>query len=86
LSNEKADTIEWAAFYSDCEHEVKRVQSGHRVTLTYNLYVHERLGGVLRRHPAVRPSYYLLFEMVKKMLEQREFVSHGRCPDLMFLF
>lgn len=30
--------IQWAAFYSDCEHEVLPVTSGYRVTLTYNLY------------------------------------------------
>ncbi|KAK4695497.1 hypothetical protein P7C71_g2267, partial [Lecanoromycetidae sp. Uapishka_2] len=38
-SNEDADVISWAAFYSDCEHEVQEVESGHRITLTYNLYV-----------------------------------------------
>lgn len=31
-------TVKWAAFYSDCKHEVLRVTSGHRCTLTYNLY------------------------------------------------
>ncbi|KAK4215232.1 putative 2og-fe oxygenase family protein [Rhypophila decipiens] len=30
--------VQWAAFYSDCEHEVLQVLSGQRVTLTYNLY------------------------------------------------
>lgn len=30
--------LQWSAFYSDCEHEVLEVTSGHRVTLTYNLY------------------------------------------------
>ncbi|KAI1062968.1 hypothetical protein LB507_005760 [Fusarium sp. FIESC RH6] len=32
------DTIQWAAFFSDCEHEVCQVTEGHRVTLTYNLF------------------------------------------------
>lgn len=32
------NAIAWVAFYSDCEHEVLEVTSGHRVTLTYNLY------------------------------------------------
>ncbi|KAF2171374.1 hypothetical protein M409DRAFT_18490 [Zasmidium cellare ATCC 36951] len=32
-------SIKWAAFYSDCEHEVYEVTSGHRITLTYNLFV-----------------------------------------------
>jgi len=30
--------LHWAAFYSDCEHEVLEVTEGHRLTLTYNLY------------------------------------------------
>lgn len=34
----KFPKIQWAAFYSDCEHEVLEVKSGHRITLTYNLY------------------------------------------------
>lgn len=29
--------LHWAAFYSDCEHEIEEVRSGYRVTLTYNL-------------------------------------------------
>ncbi|KAF4954426.1 hypothetical protein FGADI_5292 [Fusarium gaditjirri] len=33
-----ADAIQWAAFFSDCEHEVLQVTEGHRVTLTYNLF------------------------------------------------
>lgn len=32
------DSVQWAAFFSDCEHEVLEVTEGHRVTLTYNLY------------------------------------------------
>jgi hypothetical protein len=35
-ANESA--IQWAAFYSDCEHEVLEVTQGYRITLTYNLY------------------------------------------------
>jgi hypothetical protein len=37
-----AQHVQWAAFYSDCEHEVLPVTSGFRVTLTYNLYYYER--------------------------------------------
>lgn len=33
-----ASAVQWAAFFSDCEHEVCEVTAGHRVTLTYNLY------------------------------------------------
>ncbi|KAK2033580.1 hypothetical protein LX32DRAFT_500080, partial [Colletotrichum zoysiae] len=37
-STNSATQIQWAAFFSDCEHEVREVTEGHRVTLTYNLY------------------------------------------------
>ncbi|CAH0057233.1 unnamed protein product [Clonostachys solani] len=37
-STSEQSELQWAAFYSDCEHEVFPVQSGHRITLTYNLY------------------------------------------------
>jgi len=33
------------AFYADCQHEVLRVTSGYRITLTYNLLLH---GGISR--------------------------------------
>lgn len=36
---DSSPTIKWAAFYSDCEHEVLEVTEGHRLTPTYNLHV-----------------------------------------------
>jgi hypothetical protein len=42
----KGAKVQWAAFYSDCEHEVYEVTSGHRLTLTYNLFVTRSLGYV----------------------------------------
>jgi hypothetical protein len=38
VQTQKDSSIAFAAFYSDVEHEVTPVTSGHRVTLTYNLY------------------------------------------------
>ncbi|KAJ6452252.1 hypothetical protein C8R45DRAFT_1041040 [Mycena sanguinolenta] len=38
LSSLDTSTVAYAAFYGDVEHEVAVVESGHRVTLTYNLY------------------------------------------------
>ncbi|KAK4224834.1 putative 2og-fe oxygenase family protein [Podospora fimiseda] len=35
---QEVPSIQWAAFYSDCTHQVHPVTSGHRLTLTYNLY------------------------------------------------
>ena len=38
LSQTNGPAIAFAAFYSDVEHEVSLVESGYRVTLTYNLH------------------------------------------------
>ncbi|KAJ7165655.1 hypothetical protein C8R43DRAFT_216191 [Mycena crocata] len=38
LSPFETPTVAYVAFYGDVEHEVAIVESGHRVTLTYNLY------------------------------------------------
>ena len=39
FSKHSTDTsrIQWAAFYSDCIHEVKPIVEGHRVTITYSI-------------------------------------------------
>eukprot|EP00877_Chromochloris_zofingiensis_P008575 jgi/Chrzof1/3971/Cz13g15150.t1 len=37
-SDDSQTKVHWAAFYSDCEHEILPVESGYRITLTYNLY------------------------------------------------
>ena len=43
FSEHAADTkrVQWAAFYSDCIHEVKPVVEGHRITVTYNITLSE---------------------------------------------
>lgn len=38
---ENNSTVAYASFFGDVEHEVGLVESGYRVTLTYNLYFHE---------------------------------------------
>ncbi|QOY89571.1 2OG-Fe(II) oxygenase [Paludibaculum fermentans] len=46
--------VSFAAFYSDCEHEVLPVQAGHRVCLLYNL-IHEGSKG--KRQLLKAPNY-----------------------------
>jgi hypothetical protein len=59
------------AFYADCRHEVLRVRSGYRITLTYNLLLHgntsspgggdgtvDELEDLLREHFSPVPRYY----------------------------
>ena len=53
----------WAAFFSDVEHEILPVTSGHRLTLTYNLYfVNESrnisTSNVGRFHTAFKEALY----------------------------
>ena len=36
-ASDTSNTLQWAAFFSDVEHEVLPVSEGYRVTLTYNL-------------------------------------------------
>jgi len=33
------NNIPWVAFYTDVKHQVEAVESGHRVTLQYNLHI-----------------------------------------------
>ena len=37
LTGDEPSEVAWAAFYADCEHEVKPVTKGYRVCLVYNL-------------------------------------------------
>lgn len=37
VASECDDTLKLAAFYADCPHEVKKVEKGYRLSLTYNL-------------------------------------------------
>lgn len=72
--------IQWAAFYSDCEHEVVEVTGGHRLTLTYNLYLHENLQGMLSRTLTMSPEQLPLYSMVRELLAQPGFMKDGKLP------
>ena len=73
----EADKIQWAAFYSDCEHEVLEVKNGHRITLTYNLYVRERVGGIIRHKQSVSSDVGGLSDKVKRLLRNPAFMTKG---------
>jgi hypothetical protein len=67
--------IEWAAFYSDCEHEVLQVTQGHRITLTYNLtFVYSRgLPPKISTHIYKAP----LYNDLQAALEKPGFMTEG---------
>ena len=56
--------IQWAAFFSDVEHEILPVTSGHRITLTYNLYYEEERSSSI---PVVSPFYNYLATRIKNI-------------------
>lgn len=73
-SNGKSPSlIHWAAFFSDCEHEVLEVTSGHRVTLTYNLY-----STCHANTAALDPEQVGLFDVLKKALAEPAFCKEGK--------
>jgi hypothetical protein len=73
-------TIQWAAFYSDCEHEVLTVTSGHRITLTYNLFstplFPARLAGLST--PIINAEWMPLYGTLGQALESPSFFPNGR--------
>ncbi|KAE8137959.1 hypothetical protein BDV38DRAFT_245960 [Aspergillus pseudotamarii] len=68
-------TIQWAAFYSDCEHEIKTITEGDRITLTYNLYVSNRADSVLQS--IMDPKSLPLYGWVKDLLMKPGFLDDG---------
>ncbi|KAL2815226.1 hypothetical protein BDW59DRAFT_16821 [Aspergillus cavernicola] len=70
--------IQWAAFYSDCEHEIETITQGDRITLTYNLYVTEPVGGVIPSPTSiVDPKTLPMYGWVKDLLGQDDFMKEG---------
>ena len=76
-SSESAQTIQWAAFYSDCEHEIKTVTEGHRITLTYNLYVTRPLGGSIPPNTTVSPKSLPVYSLLRDQLAEPGFMKDG---------
>ena len=63
----------FAAFYADCEHEVKEVKSGCRLCIIYNL-VYKGMGG----QPVPADNRNLIDEVVAAM---REWDAQSKAPD-----
>ena len=82
LSGEASNTLAYIAFFSDVEHEVLPVTSGHRVTLTYNLFytldTTTRLhrGGVSPIWPA-HADVSNLRRLLGGLLDNPEFLPEG---------
>ena len=72
-------SVQWAAFYSDCEHEVLQVTEGYRVTLTYNLYYNNH-GRQIPKSVNWHESTLPLYQSFAQVLQSKEFMPNGKAP------
>lgn len=77
-ASDKASTLQWAAFFSDCEHEVLEVTKSHRLTLTYNLYwTSYGPASMADRLNVLEPESFHFFSALQRLLDRPEFFSKG---------
>jgi hypothetical protein len=72
-SSEQANSIQWMAFYSDCDHEVHQVLSGTRITLTFNLYRRKKSVPLLQVQPPIDQE---LLAAMETLISDTDY--HGR--------
>lgn len=73
-------SLAYVAFYSDIEHEVLKVTSGHRVTLTYNLYSRPSVQNPKTTAPAITPDPNACSSFqttLRGLLKSPEFLPNG---------
>ena len=77
-ASKSSPSLAYVAFYSDIEHEVLKVMSGRRVTVTYNLYL---VDPALRPEgPAVTPNVQDVSKLrttLQGLLKSPEFLPDG---------
>ena len=81
LAAVREPAIGYVAFFSDVEHEVGHVISGHRVTLTYNLYfdkgVSSNVKDTASEHLSLSVYQSAFRETFQALLENSEFLPNG---------
>jgi len=83
LSRVEKPSVGYVAFYSDAEHEVTVVESGHRVSLTYNLYVSDastQQQDILNTSPipdSVIHNELNLKQALSNLLDEKTFLPEG---------
>ena len=81
-SLKSSSAIQWAAFYSDCEHEIETITEGDRITLTYNLYVTESHAGSILESPLLDMKTLPLYGWIKDLLAGPGFMPMGMSPSI----
>lgn len=79
IDNTQPAQIKWAAFYSDCHHEVYEVTAGHRITLTYNLFLTRGVGHLAGASPTLDCTRLPLYRSLKVAQENPSFFRRGMC-------
>ncbi|KAG9308471.1 hypothetical protein JVU11DRAFT_11813 [Chiua virens] len=74
FANAKVPSACYVAFYSDIEHEVLPVSSGHRVTLTYNLYRAPTLPAI---SPFLTPQLLTLKRALVDLVNDKSTLPNG---------
>ena len=77
-ASQSSPSLAYVAFYSDIEHEILKVTSGHRVTVTYNLYLVDMSSEP--QAPAVTTnaqSASALKTTLQALLKRPEFLPNG---------
>jgi hypothetical protein len=69
--------IQWAAFYSDCEHEIKTISQGERITLTYNIYIQDSSDRIDSISLTLDPKMLPLYGDLENILQMPEFMAEG---------
>lgn len=75
-------SVKWAAFYSDCEHEVFDVTAGSRVTLTYNLFITRGAGHLAGGPSALDATQLPLYDKLLGALDNPGFLRRGKLTTL----
>lgn len=76
LSEASTPSVAYAAFFGDVEHEVKPVESGYRVTLTYNIYLVDGQGPSIPA-PATSACEDVLMETFRALLADETYLPEG---------
>jgi len=83
LQNDEASTIRFAAFFADCEHEVKPVTKGFRVCLIYNLINEGRKSRKFFSPPNLEKHVSSLSKLLPEFAKpsEKHFWSFDRPPE-----
>ena len=82
VSNSSKANVAYVAFFSDVEHEVFKVTSGHRITITYNLYYDSTGHSKLNAEDTMRTSRLSYVEeafkaRLEEILRDESFLPDG---------